>query len=125
MKKPELTAAVVAALCIASVATLLSWPQLEGGTWRTASPPAWWQLDWLAGIGVVLSALPSLAVSALDNAFRMAPGLRNAFAGALILLEVVLLCLVTYKVAQRVLASAAMAQQTAARDRAKSAAREQ
>jgi hypothetical protein len=101
MKKPELFAAAVATLCMASVITILSWPKFQDGTWETVSLPTWWQFEWLAAIGVGLSALPSLAVAALSESTGISASMRYVVPGLLITLKIAALSFLVYKVAQR------------------------
>lgn len=79
----------------------VTWPPYKGGSWELANKPAWWQFGWLNAIGVALSALPSLAVSLLDGLFASTEYLRYPFAGSLIALEVLVLCVATYRIVAR------------------------
>lgn len=78
--------------------TLLTWPPFRGGSWEPSGAPAWWQFEWLAGLGFALSVLPSIAVASLHDSFVSAEYLRYLFVGGLVGLEVLLLCWLTYRV---------------------------
>jgi hypothetical protein len=97
-RKALWSAAALAAICAAAMLTLLTWPAFRGGSWELAHPPAWWQFEWLATIGFVLCALPSFAVFHLHDFFASHESLRYPFAGLVVTLEVMLLCLFTYRI---------------------------
>ena len=96
-RKAFWSAAAVAAVCAAAMLTLLTWPPFRDGSWELAHSPAWWQFEWLAAIGFVLSALPGVAVAFLHTFFASAEYLRYPFAELLLAFEVLLLCLLTYR----------------------------
>ena len=89
----------VGAVCILSIVTLATWPPFVAGSWVVAEPPAWWQLELFSGIGVALSALPSLAVFALDGFFQSNPRLRAPFAALLVAVEIGIVCYAVYRIA--------------------------
>jgi hypothetical protein len=81
--------------------TLLTWPPYDASwdaSWTPVHPPAWWQFEWLAAIGFALTAAPSYVIFRLDNFFAVHDQMRNPIGGALIAIEVVLLCFVTYQI---------------------------
>lgn len=108
----------MAILCAAAMATLLTWPLTDSITWRPLTPPAWWQFEWLAHLGVLLSALPSFIVYKFDGFFAANEYLRGPVAGLLVLLEVLLLAYGTYKILT-------LSDQVAAPDRRNEASDEQ
>lgn len=95
-KKGLACASVVAALCAAALITLFTWPLTDSITWQPLSPPAWWQFELLAGLGFVLSALPSLAIFKFDAFFAANEHLRNPTVGLLVFAEIAALCICSY-----------------------------
>lgn len=100
-RSPLLVSIAVGLLCAFSVITVYTWPPFVDDTWHLSRPPAWWQREVVLQIGVLLSALPSLAVSYLDTLFRSAPNLRYPVVAALIALETIALCCITHRVVRR------------------------
>ncbi len=103
--------------CGEPMITLVSWPPTDSITWEPLRTPDWWQFEWLAAVGFLLSALPSLVIFKLDVFFAANEHLRYPVAGLLVLVEVVALCLVIYKVVAMLDTSAKAQQALAADDR--------
>jgi len=87
----KLTAVIVAGICAAALITVATWPPYEGGTWNLQCPPAWWQLDVLASIGLLLLAVPSYLIYLLDGYFVPGSAARSVTAVSLAVLEIALL----------------------------------
>jgi hypothetical protein len=109
-------AGAVAALCAAAIATLATWPVTDPISWRPLSSPAWWQFEWLAYFGVLLSAAPSFVIYKFDAFFAANEHLRIPFATFLVFAEVLFLAFGTYKLLAFSADVAAKAQQAAAGD---------
>jgi hypothetical protein len=109
-------AGAVTTLCVAAMATLLTWPHTDSTTWRPLTPPAWWQFEWLAYLGMLLSAVPSFVIYKFDAFFAANEYLRDPVVGFLIFVEVFLLALGIYKLFAFSAQVAAKAQQAAAGD---------
>ncbi len=102
-RKGSIYAWLLGVICAAAMATLITWPPTDPITWQPLRPLEWWQLEWLAAVGFLLSALPSLLISKLDAFFAANEHLRNPVAAVLIFVEVVALCvLLCVKRARRV-----------------------
>lgn len=95
-RKGVVVAGVVALLCAAALLTLITWPVTDSITWKPLTAPAWWQFEWLAGFGILLSALPSFVIFKLDAFFAANEYLRNPVAAFLVFTEVAVLCILTY-----------------------------
>ena len=91
-------AASVATICAASLVTLLNWPPTDGTTWEPLAAPAWWQFEWLAGLGFWLSALPSGVIYKFGAFFAANEHLRYPASGLLLIIEVGLICFGVYKI---------------------------
>lgn len=91
-------AGAVAALCAAAMATLMTWPPTDSITWRPLTPPSWWQIEWLAGLGFWLSALPSFVIFEFDAFFSANEHLRDPVVDLLLLVEILALCICVYKI---------------------------
>src|SRR5687767_14494168 len=85
-------------ICAAAMATLVSWPPTDPITWQPLHPLEWWQFEWLAAVGFLLSALPSLLIFKLDAFFAANEYLRNPVAAVLTFVEVLTLCVLVYRV---------------------------
>jgi hypothetical protein len=88
-------AAVVGTLCSAAVLTLLTWPRYQPDSWEPLVP-SWWQLEWLASLGIVLSAPPSIAIYRFSDFFAANEWLRLPAMAILTALEVSVLCVAAY-----------------------------
>jgi len=98
MNKTALLGAVaVASLCAAAMLTLLTWPPTDPITWRPLTSPAWWQLEWIGGLGFLLSAAPSFVIYSFDSFFATNEQLRHPVAAFLISVEAFSLAYGTYK----------------------------
>lgn len=97
--KGLICAGFLVVVCGAAGITLLTWPPIDSITWQPLRPPAWWQFEWLAALGFILSALPSLVVFELDAFFAAHEHLRNPTAAFLLFVEVAMLCIGTYAIA--------------------------
>jgi hypothetical protein len=98
MSRKALWAAIaVGVLCGVAILTLATWPRYEPGSWGPLSP-AWWQLEWLVSVGIVLSAAPSVLIYAFNDFFAANEHLRLPAVIMLMALEVSILCLATYGV---------------------------
>lgn len=95
-KKALFWAGAVASLCGAAMLTLLTWPLRDPISWQPLSPPAWWQFEWLEGLGFLLSATPSLVIYKFDSFFAANEYLRNPLAVFLVMAEIVVLAFGTY-----------------------------
>ena len=95
-RKGVVVASVVGILCAAGLLTLIAWPATDSITWQPLTAPAWWQFEWLAGLGILLSALPSLVIFELDAFFATNEHLRNPAVMFLLFTEVAVLCSLTY-----------------------------
>jgi hypothetical protein len=87
----RLIAVGVAVICAASLVTIATWPPYEDGSWQLQYPPAWWQLEILAGIGFWLLAAPSYVLYLLDGYFRPGSPARGVVAALLAALEIAIL----------------------------------
>lgn len=90
-------AVAVASSCAAAMVTLHTWPHTDPITWRPLASPAWWQFEWLAGLGFWLSALPSFVIYSLDSFFAANEHLRDPVAFFLIVVEIFLLTFAMHK----------------------------
>jgi hypothetical protein len=90
-------AVIMGALCGAAILTMLTWPRYLPGSWEKLSP-AWWQFEWLASLGIVLSLPPSVIIYQFDTFLAANEYLRMPAFVLLMGLEVSILCLVTYGV---------------------------
>ena len=78
--------------------TLLTWLPTDGITWEPLVAPAWWQFEWLAGLGFWLSALPSRVIYKFDAFFAANEHLWYPASGLLLIIEVALICFGVYKI---------------------------
>jgi hypothetical protein len=92
-RKGLIWAGIVAVICTAAIATLITWPPTDSITWR---PPLWWRFEWLAGFGFWICALPSFVIHKFDAFFAVYESLRYPIASFLVLVEVLLFCLCAY-----------------------------
>src|SRR4051812_49324574 len=118
-KKGLVLGTAVAALCAAAMVTLITWPLTDSITWKPLSVPAWWQFEWLAGLGVVLSAIPSFVIYKLDAFFAANEHFRNPVLDCLLVAEIAALCLSVYGIVVLFERNGAKAQQSVAADRPK------
>lgn len=93
-----ISAGVVALISTAALVTLITWPHTDLMTQRPSGSPSWWQLEWLASLGFWFCALPSLVIYKFDAFFVANEALRYPVASLLVLVEVLLLCLCSYRV---------------------------
>jgi hypothetical protein len=96
----KLTVVIVAVISALSLITVWTWPPYEPSTWRLQHPPAWWQLEGLASIGVLLLAGPSYFIYMLDGYFAPGSAMRSVIAILLTILEVGLLAFLAHKLAR-------------------------
>jgi hypothetical protein len=94
-RKARWTAAAVGVLCSAATFTMLTWPRYQPGSWELP-PPAWWQLEWLASLGILLSLPPSWVIYRFHGFFAANEVLRLPAVALLIVLEIALLCVAAY-----------------------------
>jgi hypothetical protein len=82
--------------------TLATWPNFVEGSWELAHPPAWWQFQIFAYVGLLLSAAPSYVAYRLDPFLQAHPQLREPMIALLLLAQIGGLCYVVWRIARRV-----------------------
>jgi hypothetical protein len=92
--------ACLALVCLFSFLTLFTWPDFVDGSWKLSRPPAWWQFEIFASIGLLLTALPSFVIYRLDAFFQVHGQLRNPMVVLLLTIEVAVLCYVVHRAAR-------------------------